>query len=746
MNSLPPLWTTALFNTAAFTGGNYLTKQQADLLYLGIAAGKNLYLIDGLVPGIVTASRAVVVDASSNISGFNSLSATSLTGTLQTAAQPNITSVGNLSSLSMFGDIVMSGHNITNVNSLSATSLTGTLQTAAQPNITSLGTLTSLTLSGAINLNSSTANFSALNFTNTNTGARNTIAFNGDVYNWELGTRNSTASSPNSLYIYNSTGSYKLLMDKDGNISLSSTSNSTSSTTGALVTAGGLGVGLNAYIDGNTILCNNQMRIVQSSSVCYIQTGASISSGSSQDLFFGNMLNTISTSSRKFMIKASGNIGIQTYSPNSSLSVNNEIRLVNTSDGSDPEYSLLTQQASGGLILKLNGSLYQGLYIQQSSATTNLQTATGIDLGTAYQSKALAITSTNGGISGSEAYLLGTNNTQTLNFHSFKNFKWYTGTTPSSLGTVKMTLNVNGALAMGTSNAPSVCCDVAGGSLRVQGNAPPGAGSSLEISYSSSVSNIYSYDRSGSSYLALNLNDTAYLTSDRKFLVGPGVTSKVGNAPFQVLSSNAYTQAGSYGYLSNLGAGQASSLSNRQFSAYFSSGLLVNSSEIDSFSDIRMKQDISSIDEYDDLYLKVLDITPIRFKYKTQHENDNQYFLSWSAQDLLKIGLTDVIGITEITQEIDLEEEDIECDNGDIYHLDDKHKLVLNMMHMIPIAFRLIKILKDRNSALRDAMLAVEDSNSVLRTAMKVIINLLPAKKKESAFKFDIIKTIIDEY
>ena len=55
-----------------------------------------------------------------------SLSATALT--LTTAAQPNITSVGTLTGLTVSGNIA------------------GTLTTAAQPNITSLGTLTTLTV------------------------------------------------------------------------------------------------------------------------------------------------------------------------------------------------------------------------------------------------------------------------------------------------------------------------------------------------------------------------------------------------------------------------------------------------------------------------------------------------------------------------------------------------------------------------------------------------------------------------
>jgi hypothetical protein len=94
------------------------------------------------------------------------IQATNVNGTLGTAAQPNITSLGNLTSL-----YVENGINATLVaphsdstgtlgtgalrwgnvyaDALDATSITGTLQTAAQTNITSVGTLTSLT-SGTI--------------------------------------------------------------------------------------------------------------------------------------------------------------------------------------------------------------------------------------------------------------------------------------------------------------------------------------------------------------------------------------------------------------------------------------------------------------------------------------------------------------------------------------------------------------------------------------------------------------------
>ena len=72
-------------------------------------------------------------------------------------AQPNITSVGTLTGLTVSGLLVASnGYGISNING-SNVSTVGTAQsviTAAQPNITSVGTLTSLNVSGISNLNS----------------------------------------------------------------------------------------------------------------------------------------------------------------------------------------------------------------------------------------------------------------------------------------------------------------------------------------------------------------------------------------------------------------------------------------------------------------------------------------------------------------------------------------------------------------------------------------------------------------
>ncbi|GMG15807.1 unnamed protein product [Phytophthora fragariaefolia] len=146
-------------------------------------------------------SRALVVSGGVGVGG--QLTASTIAGTIQTAAQPNITSIGTLASLSVSGVLSASTiagtiqtaaqPNITSIGTLaslsvsgvlSASTLTGTLQTAAQPNITTIGTLTSLTVSGSIDGTLSTAaqpNITSLgNLTNLNVRS---VASTGEIAN-----------------------------------------------------------------------------------------------------------------------------------------------------------------------------------------------------------------------------------------------------------------------------------------------------------------------------------------------------------------------------------------------------------------------------------------------------------------------------------------------------------------------------------------------------------------------------------
>mgnify|MGYP003114842705 CR=1 FL=1 len=127
------------------------------------------------------------ITSSGNISGSTSVNtitvtATSLGGTLTTAAQTNVTSVGTLSSLAVGN--VTSTANITAISMsavwLSASSgIYGTLQTATQTNITSLGILTIVSSSGNSVLGD------AVSDTHTFTGhitASGNISASGDLF------------------------------------------------------------------------------------------------------------------------------------------------------------------------------------------------------------------------------------------------------------------------------------------------------------------------------------------------------------------------------------------------------------------------------------------------------------------------------------------------------------------------------------------------------------------------------------
>jgi len=129
-----------LDTTANYTFANITT----DNANLGNAATANFFIGSG--------------NNLSNIQGANvtgAVSSATTSGTVTTNAQPNITSVGTLSSLAVTGNVT-SGNIYANSGTIGASLLTGTVTTAAQPNITSVGTLSSLAVTG--NLSSGNAN------------------------------------------------------------------------------------------------------------------------------------------------------------------------------------------------------------------------------------------------------------------------------------------------------------------------------------------------------------------------------------------------------------------------------------------------------------------------------------------------------------------------------------------------------------------------------------------------------------
>jgi hypothetical protein len=105
-------------------------------------------------------------------------------GTVYTNAQPNITSVGTLSNLSVTGNITSGNANLGNL--VTSNYFAGVLTTNAQPNITSVGTLTSLTITG--NVTSGNANLGNLVTANYFVGSgANLTSINGSNVTGQVG-------------------------------------------------------------------------------------------------------------------------------------------------------------------------------------------------------------------------------------------------------------------------------------------------------------------------------------------------------------------------------------------------------------------------------------------------------------------------------------------------------------------------------------------------------------------------------
>ena len=169
--------------TATNLAGTLTTAAQTNITSIGTLSALTVDNIQLNGNTIVSDTGTLAIDDNTTVNG--SLTATSLVGTLTTAAQTNITSLGTLTSLQIDG-VSINGNDIsatrTNDNltltpsgtgevvvngNISATNIAGTLTTAAQPNITSLGTLTSLQTDN-ININGNTISTTSGNLTLSN--------------------------------------------------------------------------------------------------------------------------------------------------------------------------------------------------------------------------------------------------------------------------------------------------------------------------------------------------------------------------------------------------------------------------------------------------------------------------------------------------------------------------------------------------------------------------------------------------
>jgi hypothetical protein len=188
---------------------------------------------------LTAASNTAITANAANLTG------TALNSNIVTS---NLTSVGTLGNLTVSGNISAgnisagagSGGNITGANLVSANFFTGTLTTAAQPNITSVGTLSSLTVTGTVtggNLTTAgAANVGSLNVTGTsNLGNVGNVTITGGTNGYFLQTNGSGAltwaAQTAGSNIANGTSNVNI-PTVNGNVNITSAGNTTMVITG----------------------------------------------------------------------------------------------------------------------------------------------------------------------------------------------------------------------------------------------------------------------------------------------------------------------------------------------------------------------------------------------------------------------------------------------------------------------------------------------------------------------------------
>jgi len=175
------------FNNGGSFGGNagftfdYITGAMA---VPGTLSVNNTITGTRLISNIATGTAPLTVTSTTQVANLN-VATSGTAGTVTTNAQPNITSVGTLTSLAVTGNIT-SGNVYANSGTIGAGSLTGTLTTAAQPNITSVGTLSSLTVTANISAGNLSVTTGTVTLGTLTTGANTTA---GTITgNWSLST------------------------------------------------------------------------------------------------------------------------------------------------------------------------------------------------------------------------------------------------------------------------------------------------------------------------------------------------------------------------------------------------------------------------------------------------------------------------------------------------------------------------------------------------------------------------------
>lgn len=357
-----PSRTLVLDSSSNITGINILTSStlKTDSIFLGgtelVVNGNQINYNNITTPGIAQASKTVVLNSSNNISNINILSANTitaatLTGTLSTASQPNITSVGTLTSLTLNGSI--SG--VTNL------SLTGTLTGASSISATNITGVLQTQSQPNITTVGNLSNLTVAGGIVSNSLSVTNITVGGN----DITTALTNVSSLNGSTVGQAVASKVLIVDASRNIaninSLTATSIIATNITGSLQTSSQPNITAVGALTSLAFAANGSITNLTNIAMTGVITGAStISATSLSGLLTSPNQTNITSLGRLSNLLVNGSIGIATTIPSRQLEINSTtgscLRLsYNAPTGSATNYSDFTIDGSNNLIINTNG-------------------------------------------------------------------------------------------------------------------------------------------------------------------------------------------------------------------------------------------------------------------------------------------------------------------------------------------------------------------------------------------------------
>ena len=654
------------------------------------------------------------------------LEASTLKGVIITSSQPNITSIGTLSSLTVSGTI--------SSNSINSSSITGTLQTSLQPNVTSLGYLINLRTSGFVGIGTNspnvpldliTTNGDAIKITKDSLIASIKINTNGDLTVESTSTNKIVLSSGTDIIFSGGGGILGI-----NSISASNISGTLQTTSQPLITS--IGTLSNLDISGklklNTSSETHQLNIKNTSGNCIKlegNTGLVTLNTNNGDLLISPSGNNIRLSENTNIILNGGTIigfnGVDLTDLDATITKAEQPNITLLGELSELIVNgpvIFTDNSRYGFILygnqKINGELdvtgvstfsdnsifNNGITVSTINSNTEILLNNDININGTLSINGEVIDFNNsntpdittGTVESNKLFVTDSNN----NLSGINNLSstTYSGSIQTSsqpnitsVGTLSA-LNVSGYLGIGTTS-PShqlECVNSSGNCLKI-GNGTTNTIFSIDDTNGLVVTSSNNKIDMGESVIKMSKQSIGNTTNSTMPL-------EIGFTAFNF--NQAYAYSNQFNARGTISAG-STFVYNYSIRAL---GRILCTQSIDVTSDRRVKNNIQNLTN--DFCEEFINNTePVKFKWNANKE-DSQYSYGYIAQNLIRHGFLDFVGIEkDDTMEHNVDSDGVISPKGIKYNI--------SYEYIIPILAKNQKKLLNENKELKTRLLNIEN-------------------------------------